>query len=104
MKATELIQKLQVIVEKHGDLEILIEQEGMGGESLFTTYVSDCVSDISPYDIGEMSEPSIETIKELFPNFPVNEGQEFYDVMEDYDGEDRCNYIKLVCGEMIYAD
>lgn len=104
MKATELIQKLQELVEKHGDIQILIEQEGMNGEALFTTYVSDFISDITPYNIGEMCEPSIETVKELFPNFIVNEGQEFYDVMEDYDGNDKCKYIKLSCGEMVYND
>ena len=76
----------------------------MGGEALFTTCVSEHINDISPYNIGEMSEPSIETVKELFPNFPVNEGQEFYDVMHEYDGNDSCKYIKLICDEMIYAD
>lgn len=104
MKATELIKKLQDLVDKHGDLQILIEQEGMGGEALFTAYVSERIDDISPYELGEINDPSIDTVKELFPNFPINEGQEFYDAMEEYNGNDSCKYIKLICVEMIYAD
>ena len=104
MKATELIKKLQDLVVKHGDLQILIEQEGMNGEALFTTSVYESIYNISPYEIGEMCEPSIKVVKELFPNFPVNEGQEFYDVMEEYEGNDSCKYITLICDEMVYAD
>ena len=104
MRATELIKKLQDLVDKHGDLQILIEQEGMGGEALFTADVSERIDNISPYEIGEMREPSIEAVKELVPDFPANEGQEFYDVMEEYDGNDSCKYIKLICDEMVYAD
>ena len=105
MKATELIQKLQKLVEKYGDLQILTEQEGMGGEALFTTEIHEgSIYTLYASHVGEVHEPSFETVKELFPDFPINEGQEFYDVMENYDGDDRCNYIKLVCGEMVYAD
>ena len=103
MKATELIKKLQDLIDKNGDLQILIEYQARGGHALFTTGIYEHISKISPYDLGEMDEPSIDTVKELFPDFPVNEGQEFYDVMEEYDGNDFCKYIQLSCGEMIYS-
>lgn len=104
MKASELIKKLEKLIAKEGDLHIFVEVAGLGGEAIYTTSISEDVSEVSPYDIGEFEEPTYETINEIFPNFPMKEDDSFYDVIEEYNGEDTCRYLTIFANELVQSD
>ena len=102
MKASELIIHLQGLIEKHGDQQVLVREDGCGGYGMHTTWCSDNVNSIYVEDLGENDEPSNEMIKELFPNINL-EGKDFYDWLETYQGDEKCLYFTIGCNSLIYS-
>ena len=95
MKISELIEKLTKIKEKHGDIPVLVEEEGYGGHALHTLKCDK--RRVHNLELGTLiwsDEPNEELIKELFPDWDGNmESEQQLEI----------KYVELSTGKMLYS-
>jgi len=88
--------------EKHGDQQVLIREDGCGGYGMHTIWCADDIDDILPCQLGDNHEPDNDMLKELFPNIDLGD-KDFYDWLDEYEGEDKCLYFTIGCDSLIYS-
>ena len=92
VKISELIEKLEQIKVKHGDLMVLGEMSGYGGHAIHT--VTECV-EVSNINLYDMLDHSCENeIKEIFPE---------WDGDIDTEQDLSVDYVEISLGGMLYS-
>jgi len=91
MKISELIAKLEEFKNKHGDIFVMFEEQGMGGHALHTIGGAK-EEELHSSMIEELEE---ETFRELFPEW---DGETEY-----WDTNMNIKYVELSMGTMLYA-
>lgn len=102
MKASVLVQALNKLIEKHGDLHVIGRQDGFGGYAMhLVDKPSTHLRTISLEDFEE--EPEAHILKELFPDLKAPEGvfDEDGNIQVPDGAKVRC--IELSFGSMIYS-
>ena len=70
MKISEAIKELKSIMEKHGDLPLIIQQDGFGGHAEHTvSHLQHRKMFLSSTELSEEYSLSDEQIKELIPEW-----------------------------------
>jgi len=92
MKISELIIKLESLKQEHGDIRVMVNEDGFGGHALHTLSSKIRTSSFGSYMIEDMGE---DEFRELFPDW---DGETEF---EDTDME--ISYVELSTGSMIYS-
>jgi hypothetical protein len=69
MKISNLISKLEKLKEKHGDIHLLLQQNGMGGHAMHTTKKEVRVDTMSLHSFIGEEDLDDDVIKEFFPEW-----------------------------------
>jgi len=106
MKISKLIEQLQELQEKLGDVPVLVEERGRGGHAEHEIGQA-ASSSMSPSLLADGyfergSPPSLETIKEFYPLWDKELNNE--DVIDIFERENtETEYVLITLGRMLYA-
>jgi len=93
MKISELEKILAFVREKHGDVEVLIEESGMGGYAMHTINVNDRINEMELSSLDENDDEDIK--KQLFPSWDGTE--------ETIDDVPSLKYFEIGMGTFLFA-
>lgn len=96
MKISQAIKELERLKEQHGDMFILIKEDGFGGHAIHTTSGFNTIT-LSTYEVSEGIDEgrmTIEDAQEIFPEMTEENYEEI---------DDQVNCLIIQAGTMIYA-